>query len=106
MNRTREDEVCVCFHVPLSKLVKHYRLCHPRVPSQFSECYGAGTGCGWCVPFLARLFEQLEQGQQPELGMSMDEYRQRRKRFHQTGRRELPGNDTGGPFPGDDGGVV
>ena len=23
-----------------------------------SECFGAGTGCGWCRPFLQRLFDQ------------------------------------------------
>jgi hypothetical protein len=22
-----------------------------------AECYGAGTGCGWCRPFLKRLFD-------------------------------------------------
>jgi bacterioferritin-associated ferredoxin len=30
------------------------------VPSQLSECYGAGTGCGWCRPFLKRLMEQAD----------------------------------------------
>lgn len=83
-----EREVCVCFHVPLRKLVKFHRLSRPRVPSQFSECYGAGTGCGWCVPFLEQLFEQLEHGEEPRFKMTAEEYRRRRREYHErTGRR-------------------
>ena len=28
-----------------------------RVHDQISEYGGAGTGCGWCVPYLKRYFE-------------------------------------------------
>lgn len=34
------------------------RVNRPRYASQLSECYGAGTGCGWCRPFLRRLMEE------------------------------------------------
>ena len=34
------------------------RLNSPKVPSQLSECAGAGTGCGWCIPFLKQIFRQ------------------------------------------------
>ncbi len=34
------------------------RLNRPKVPSQLSECGGAGTGCGWCIPFLKQIFER------------------------------------------------
>ena len=50
-----DDHVCLCFHVSLRKLVNYLERERPRVPSQLSECLGAGTGCQWCVPFLERL---------------------------------------------------
>lgn len=91
----KEDrEVCLCFHVPLGKLVKHYRLHQPRVASQLSECYSAGTGCGWCVPFLERLFEQLQQGQPPDLGLSAKEYQKRRTAYHR--EKNIRTQDEGG----------
>ena len=77
------DNVCICFHVPLGKLLTFIRLQHPRVPSQLSECYGAGTGCGWCIPFLERIFETLSADPEaaPELGLSTAEYLQRRREY-------------------------
>ncbi len=53
-----DDELCLCFHVTRRKLVNFARIHQPRVPSQMSECNGAGTGCGWCVPFLKQIFRQ------------------------------------------------
>jgi NAD(P)H-nitrite reductase large subunit len=47
-----DDKVCYCFHVSRRKLVNWVRLHRPKVASQLSECGGAGTGCGWCIPFL------------------------------------------------------
>jgi NAD(P)H-nitrite reductase large subunit len=47
-----DDKVCYCFHVSRRKLVNWVRLHQPKVASQLSECGGAGTGCGWCIPFL------------------------------------------------------
>ena len=47
--------VCLCFGVPERKLVNHCRRERPRHASQLSECLGAGTGCGWCVPLITRL---------------------------------------------------
>ncbi|MCA9083544.1 MAG: (2Fe-2S)-binding protein [Planctomycetaceae bacterium] len=52
-----DDELCYCFHVTKRKVMNYLRRERPRVPSQLSECGGAGTGCGWCVPFLRRCFE-------------------------------------------------
>jgi bacterioferritin-associated ferredoxin len=55
-----DDELCLCFHVTRRKVEQFIRARRPSVPSQLSECYGAGTGCGWCRPFLQRLHaEQL-----------------------------------------------
>jgi NAD(P)H-nitrite reductase large subunit len=53
-----DDKVCYCFHVSRRKLVNWVRLHKPKVPSQLSECGGAGTGCGWCIPFLKQIFRQ------------------------------------------------
>jgi bacterioferritin-associated ferredoxin len=53
-----DDKVCYCFHVSRRKLVNWVRLQRPKVPSQLSECGGAGTGCGWCIPFLKQIFRQ------------------------------------------------
>ncbi|HVL11477.1 MAG TPA: (2Fe-2S)-binding protein [Gemmata sp.] len=47
-----DDKVCYCFHVSRRKLVNWVRLHRPKVASQLSECGSAGTGCGWCIPFL------------------------------------------------------
>jgi len=53
-----DDKVCYCFHVSQRKLVNWVRLNNPKVPSQLSECGGAGTGCGWCIPFLKQIFKR------------------------------------------------
>jgi NAD(P)H-nitrite reductase large subunit len=52
-----EDQIiCLCFHVSRRKVIQFVRTQKPRTASQLSECYGAGTGCGWCRPFLERLW--------------------------------------------------
>jgi NAD(P)H-nitrite reductase large subunit len=53
-----DDKVCYCFHVSRRKLVNYTRIHQPKVASQLSECGGAGTGCGWCIPFLKQIFRQ------------------------------------------------
>lgn len=54
-----DDELCLCFHVTRRKVEQYLRTRRPAVASQLSECYGAGTGCGWCRPFLERLHQQV-----------------------------------------------
>ncbi len=53
-----DDEVCLCFHVTKRKLLGFLRIERPRRISQMSDCFGAGTGCGWCRSYLKRLFDQ------------------------------------------------
>ena len=53
-----DREVCLCFHVTKRKVMNYIRIEKPRRPAQLSDCYGAGTGCGWCRPFLEKLFEE------------------------------------------------
>ena len=52
-----DDELCLCFHVTMRKVQNYIRIEKPRRVAQLSQCYGAGTGCGWCRPFLQRLFD-------------------------------------------------
>lgn len=73
-----DDELCYCFHVSQRKVVNYIRIHQPRVPSQISECGGAGTGCGWCVPFLRKLFDAaLQKG---ELKLDIDQVQYARER--------------------------
>lgn len=56
-----DDELCLCFHVSRRKVENFIRIERPRRVGQLAECYGAGTGCGWCQPFLQRLFDKAQQ---------------------------------------------
>ena len=56
-----EDPVCLCFHVTHRKVISFIRVEKPKRPSQLSQCFGAGTGCGWCRPYLERIMaKELE----------------------------------------------
>lgn len=54
-----DDELCLCFHVSWRKVIRYIQVHHLKVPSQVSECQGAGTGCGWCRAAIARLVHEL-----------------------------------------------
>jgi bacterioferritin-associated ferredoxin len=72
-----DARLCYCFHISRRKLLNFIRIERPRVASQLSQCGGAGTGCGWCIPFLKQLFEQA--GQSSELdAISSEEYQRQR----------------------------
>ncbi|MHC2069300.1 (2Fe-2S)-binding protein [Bremerella sp. T1] len=72
-----DDELCLCFHVKMRKVQNFCRIEKPRRASQLSECGGAGTGCGWCRPFLERIFEN-HQKEDPVALPSAEEYRTHR----------------------------
>lgn len=57
-----DDELCLCFHVSKRKVINFLRVERPQRESQLADCHGAGTGCGWCRPFLKRLFETSQAG--------------------------------------------
>ncbi len=75
-----DDLLCYCFHVTHRKVMNYVRIHRPRVASELSECGGAGTGCGWCVPFLKRHF-QAGQCRQKDVGIDLSaaEYAQQRQ---------------------------
>ena len=55
-----DDDVCLCFHVSKRKVINFIRNENPSAASQVSQCFGAGTGCGWCRPYLEKLYRQLQ----------------------------------------------
>lgn len=82
-----DDQICYCYHVSQRKLVNFARREKPRRASQMSECLGAGTGCGWCIPFLVKIYETHGQGEGPadgkaaEIDLSAEEYADARKNY-------------------------
>jgi bacterioferritin-associated ferredoxin len=78
------DELCLCFHVTRRKVENYIRIERPQRVGQLAECYGAGTGCGWCRPFLQRLFEKA-QGQAPDELPSAADYAQGRTTYVREG---------------------
>lgn len=90
-----DDKVCLCFHVSQRKIVNFCKRERPQFASVISQCLSAGTGCGWCVPFLKKLHEQAIAGvEHPDLPVSPEEYARRRARYRTTGLRdEVPAAD-------------
>lgn len=84
-----DDEVCLCFHVSLRKIRGYLEREDPPVASLISECLGAGTGCGWCVPFLRHLHKQHQQGADPDLKVSPEQYAAGRFTYRQTAERPI-----------------
>ena len=84
-----DDNVCLCFHVSQRKVVNFCKREKPAVTSLISECLSAGTGCGWCVPFLKSLHKQVMDGDEnPDLPISPEQYAKRRATFRVTGKRD------------------
>lgn len=84
-----DDKVCLCFHVSKRKVVNFCKREKPPVVSLISQCLSAGTGCGWCVPFLVKLHAQVMAGEaEPDLPVSPEEYASRRAKFRTTGTRD------------------
>ena len=84
-----DDNVCLCFHVSKRKLVNYVRIEKPVRASLLSECGGAGTGCGWCVPFLNRIFDQLREGADCDIPAA-ETYAQNRQKYIQSGKGAPP----------------
>jgi bacterioferritin-associated ferredoxin len=86
-----DRKVCYCFHVGQRKLQNFLRLERPKVASQLSQCGGAGTGCGWCIPFLKELFHQAVAGGTTQLEqLSPAEYERRRAAYVRAGKGTPP----------------
>lgn len=85
-----DDELCLCFHVTQRKVLNFLRVERPRRVAQLSECFGAGTGCGWCRPYLRKLFEAQQTTAPPELP-SADDYAAGRGEYVREGHGTPPG---------------
>ena len=85
-----DDELCLCFHVTKRKVVNFIRIQKPKRPGQLSDCFSAGTGCGWCRPFLKRLFNEGTGTTNPEELPSTEQYAQQRKQYIQDGKGTPP----------------
>ena len=86
-----DRNVCLCFHVSQRKVVTYCRRERPPVASMISECLSAGTGCGWCVPFLKDLHKQVMDGvEQPTLPLDPGEYAAKRAAYRKSGERGNP----------------
>ena len=79
-----DDDICLCFHVSKRKVVNYIRINKPKRAGQLSDCFGAGTGCGWCRPFLAKLMEVHAAGRDStgsDDSISLDEYATQRETY-------------------------
>lgn len=101
-----DDELCYCFHVSKRKILNYIRVHQPRVASQVSQCAGAGTGCGWCIPFLRRLFTQQtgrsadtrgSETLDPDELLTPEEYARRRGEYIRAGKGTPPPGATPPP---------
>lgn len=81
-----DDQLCYCFHVTKRKVVNFIRVTKPHVASQLSECGGAGTGCGWCVPFLKKCFEASSAAPDSASQMTAEEYAAKRAVYIAAGK--------------------
>jgi bacterioferritin-associated ferredoxin len=79
-----DDPVCLCFHVSRRKVVNFIRVEKPRRASQLSECFGAGTGCGWCRPYLERILNAESKGL-ADAEVSPEEYASQRAEYVRKG---------------------
>ena len=90
-----DDEICYCYHVSMRKLVNFATRTQPQRPSRMTECLGAGTGCGWCIPFLIKIAEDPSGFVPPDL--TPENYAEKRKQY----MKEEEKNTFGGDAPSD-----
>ena len=57
-----DHQLCYCFHITKRKIVNFVRQTRPKKASLISECFGAGSGCGWCIPFLEKIQREIVGG--------------------------------------------
>jgi NAD(P)H-nitrite reductase large subunit len=95
------EELCLCFHVTRRKVANFLALEKPRRASQLANCYGAGTGCGWCRPYLQRMFDATQSSKASSKASSEEvdllgkfptaaEYRSDRRRYIDAGKGQPP----------------
>ena len=93
------DDICLCFHVSHGKLRRYIERTRPRVASQLADCLGAGTGCGWCRPFLEQMHRQWKQGEPVGLTVAPTAYASGRERYKASRDDEVTGQSDSSPDP-------
>lgn len=112
-----DDDVCVCMHVSLRKLQNFALRERPVCPERMTECLGAGTACGWCIPLLTRIAAAGRAGQTPHIDVSAADHQSRRAAYRAAKRAKnkfikpssAPSStsaETPQPHPADDGPVT
>lgn len=81
-----DDHICYCYHVSMRKLVNFARRERPQQASRMTECLNAGTGCGWCIPFLVKIAEDPDRFDLGEL--TPEEYAKQRSEYRAKGPGE------------------
>lgn len=91
-----DDNVCLCMRVSLRKVASHLEVQRPVVASQLSECFGAGTGCGWCVPTLEALHRRFANGETIACHLDSAAYAEARAQYKEQKKlaRELAARET------------
>ena len=88
-----DDKICCCYHVSLRKLVNFARRERLQRASQMSQCLGAGTGCGWCIPILKKIYEESKRVRTDEdlsikdLPATAEQYAESRKNYLHTAEK-------------------
>ena len=90
-----DEELCLCFHVTKRKVINYLRIEKPQRPGQLSECFGAGTGCGWCRVYLEKLFEMAAEASPSDTALpSAAEYAAMRSCYVRAGGGTPPADAT------------
>lgn len=79
-----DDDICYCYHVSMRKLIHYSRRVKPDRPSLMTGCLNAGTGCGWCIPFLMKIAEDPDNFALRNL--TPEEYAENREAYRTSGR--------------------
>ncbi|MCP4592585.1 MAG: (2Fe-2S)-binding protein [bacterium] len=79
-----DDTICYCYNVSLRKLSNYARRECPRHPSEMTQCLDAGTGCGWCIPFLQKLVTDPDAFSGSDL--TPEQYEQQRRDYIRSGQ--------------------
>lgn len=81
-----DEDICYCYHVSMRKLINYARRERPERASLMTRCLSAGTGCGWCIPFLQRIAEDPDRF---DLGnLTPEEYAAQRQTYRASGAKK------------------
>ena len=90
MSMDDDDTLCYCFHISRRKIVNYVRRERPARASMITDCFGAGSGCGWCIPYLERYFAQSKEDSDSPDALTPDEYARQRGEYISAGHGVPP----------------